>query len=238
MKKSIYNSVSAFLLFCVFVLTMVACNPENGEKANRFALSQEAVVITEGETVVINVSGGTDFTISTDNDYARCEKNSNATISVTGIKVGKCILSVKKGDDSLTCAITIEKSAAQKDFEIYSTSRVENWQPETVNTETTAGLQVTCERGVDASGWELDDNTTTYGFFFTETGSFLRLSAEGNFGARGKLSNGVVAIQEQGAQVQYYLCESVEVVKVHNGKSWIVATMASHPDVRIVTEAF
>ncbi len=91
---------------------------------------------------------------------------------------------------------------------------------------------------MDASGWELDDNTTTYGFFFTETGSFLRLSAEGNFGARGKLSNGVVAIQEQGAQVQYYLCESVEVVKVHNGKSWIVATMASHPDVRIVTEVF
>lgn len=238
MKTSILKNISAVLPFCGVLLSLVACSPENGDEANKFALGQEAIVITEGETVVLTVSGGTDFTISTDNDYALCEKNSDASISVTGVKVGKCILSVTKGNTTLTCTVTVDRSAAQKDFEIYSTSRVENWLSETVNTETTPGLQVTCEKGVDASGWELNDNTTTYGFFFTETGCFLRLSAEGNFNARGKLSNGVIAIQEEGSQVQYYLCESVEVVKVLNGKSWIVASMASHSDIRIVTEVF
>lgn len=221
------------------IALFTACTPDKGINANLFAIQPEALTIVEGETATITVSGGTDFDISTDNSNATCIKNSDATISVTGLKVGTCTLTVTKGNESLSCKITIERSAAQKDFLIYATPRVENWLAETLNTETTPGLQVSCEKGIDASGWERDDNTTAYGFYFTETGQFLRLSAEGDFTTRGTLSNGIVALRDNNnSTVEYILCEKVSIEKVSGGKIWIIASLPSHPDIRIVTETF
>lgn len=128
------------------IALFTACTPDKGINANLFAIQPEALTIVEGETATITVSGGTDFDISTDNSNATCVKNSDATISVTGLKVGTCTLTVTKGNESLSCKITIERSAAQKDFLIYATPRVENWLAETLNTETTPGLQVSCEK--------------------------------------------------------------------------------------------
>lgn len=232
-----YGTWLVLAIACAAIAT--ACNPDNGIEANKFSLQPSSLAIVEGETATITVTGGTDFTISTDNGYAACTKNNDATISVTGVKVGSCVLSVTKGTETLTCDITIGQSGAQKDFIIYATPRVENWLPETLNTETTPGLQVSCEKGIDASGWERDANTTAYGFFFTETGQFLRLSAEGDFGARGTLANGIVALRENAsAPVEYLLCESVTIEKVSNGKIWIIASMPDRSDIRIVTETF
>lgn len=227
----------ASLLLCLALF--FACTPDKGIDANRFAIQPDALTVVEGETAVITVSGGTDFDITTDNSNAACTKNSDATISVTGVKVGTCTLTVTKGSESLSCTITIERSAAQKDFLIYATPRVENWLAETLNTETTPGLQVTCEKGIDASGWELDPNATAYGFYFTETGQFLRISAEGDFTARGTLTNGIVALRDNNnSAVEYILCEKVTIDKVSSGKIWLTASMPSHADIRIVTETF
>lgn len=229
----IYNVVIVLSLFNV-----VACEPK-GERDGEISLScGEALSIVEGETESISVSGVDDFVFTIDNNNVSCERNAS-TISITGIKVGDCRLTVtdKDREHSVTCVITVVKSAAQKDFEIISTPRVENWLPETVKTETTDGLQVTCEAGIDAAGRKAD-GATTFGFYFIEEGAYCRLSAVGDFSVRGKLTNGMIAIQESGAQVQYYLCRTVEVVNVLNGKSWIVATTDSRPDLRIVTEVF
>ena len=237
---NIIHKHCAWLIAAIAGITLfAACNPDKGIDANRFAIQPDALTIVEGETATITVSGGTDFDISTDNSNAACTKNSDATISVTGLKVGTCTLTVTKGTESLTCSITINRSAAQKDFLIYATPRVENWLAETLNTETTPGVQVSCEKGIDASGWERDDNTTTYGFYFTETGQFMRLSAEGDFTARGSLSNGIVALRDNNNSiVEYILCENVSIEKVSDGKVWIIASMPSRPDIRIVTETF
>lgn len=96
------------------IALFTACTPDKGINANLFAIQPEALTIVEGETATITVSGGTDFDISTDNSNATCVKNSDATISVTGLKVGTCTLTVTKGNESLSCKITIERSAAQK----------------------------------------------------------------------------------------------------------------------------
>ncbi len=240
MYRNNFHKQCTWLIAAMTCLTLFfACTPDKGINANLFAINPDVLTVAESETAIIAVSGGTDFDISTDNGNAACTKNSDATISVTGVKVGSCTLTVTKGDESLTCQITIERSAAQKDFLIYATPRVENWLSETLNTETTPGLQVSCEKGIDASGWERDDNTTAYGFYFTETGQFLRLSAEGDFSARGTLNNGIIALRDNNnSAVEYILCEKVSIDKVSGGKLWITASMPSRSDIRIVTETF
>ena len=232
MKRCDYKIVFLLMLVSLFV----ACGPK--ENIDKFALSCGATLtVAEGASEVISVQGGGDFLVATDNAYAGCVKN-NATITVTGVKVGQCRLTVTAQDgQTIVCTITIERSAAQKDFKIFSTPRVENWLDEVVDTEKTAGLQVTCEHNIDAAGLEASA-TTTYGFYILESGAYCRLSAKGDFNKTGVLTDGMVAIAREGEPTQYYLCEKVEVVNNLNGKSWIVASMPSRADLRIVTEVF
>lgn len=232
MKRCDYKIVLLSMLISLFV----ACGPK--ENIDKFALScGAALTVTEGESEIISVQGGGNFLVATDNAFAGCVKN-NATITVTGVKVGQCRLTVTAEDgEKIVCTITIERSAAQKDFKIFSTPRVENWLDEVVETEKTAGLQVTCEKNIDAAGLAAT-GCTTYGFYFVEGGAYCRLSAKGNFNSTGLLSDGMVAIAREGEPAQYYLCEKVEVVNHLNGKSWIVASMPSRADLRIVVEVF
>ncbi len=231
--RKIFHTV---IMAMVLVLT-AACNTQDDKKGVKLSCG-DAMTMTEGATEVINVTGTTTFEVSTDNGYVQCTISGTSNITVTALKVGSCRLTVTGEDGSqATCVITINKSAAQKDFEIHSVPRVENWMSETVKTEETPGLQVTQEMGVDVTG-NIASGVTTYGFYYTESGAYCRLSARGNFMKRGILADGMVAIYNPGEPVQYYLCEKVEVVNVLNDKIWIVASMVSHADIRIVTELF
>lgn len=225
-------------VFISLLSAMIACNPSD-EGKGKFSLScGSALNLIEGATEIITVNGADEFTITTDNNNAQCIRNDNNTITVTGVKVGKCTLTVTHSNNTkLTCAITISKSSAQMDFEIIPTPRVENWLSETLYTETTPALQVTREVGINAAGHYVEE-TTTYGFYFTETGAYCRVSAQSDFTQRGIQPNGMVAIYTPGQEVEYYLCEKLEIVNILNGKLWIVASMTSRPDIRIVTEIF
>lgn len=232
-QRNIYLSIVVVLVS----LLAVACNPEK-EDSNGVKLSCGATLaLTEGAVEVVTVSGAATYDITTSNSYVQCDKSGN-TITLKALKVGECRLTVT-GDDgtTATCVITITKSAAQKDFEIHSTPRVENWLDQPVNTETTPGLQVTYEYGIDAAGLPVE-GVATFGFYFTETNTYCRVSARGDFMKRGTLDDGVVAMGTHGEPAQYYLCEKLEVVNVLNDKAWIVASMEGRADLRIVTEVF
>ena len=235
--KSISNIIYTTIVVLLIGMT-VACKPD-GDTGGKFSLScGDKLTLIEGETEIASVQGVEQFVVYTDNDCVAWVVNDNNTIAITAVKVGSCVLTVTRNDgEQLSCAITVTKSAAQKDFEIISTPRVENWLPQTVNTETTAGLQVTFESGIDAAGRKIE-GMSTYGFYFTETGAFCRISARGNFTSRGIQSDGMVAMFTPGEPICYYLCDKVDVVNILNGKVWIVASMPQHPDLRVVTETF
>lgn len=218
-------------------LLVAACNPEK-EKISGVTLSCGATLsLTEGAVEMVTVSGVATYDVTTNNGYVQCSTSDNV-ITIKALKVGECRLIVTGDDGSTaTCVITIAKSAAQKDFEIHSTPRIENWQDEPINTETTPGLQVTYEYGIDAAGLPVE-GVATFGFYLTESNNYCRVSARGDFMKRGTLADGVVAMGIDGEPAQYYLCEKLEVVNVLNDKAWIVASMEGRADLRIVTEVF
>lgn len=229
--NKICNIIAVF-----FLLLIAACRPD--ASLDKFSLScGSALTIREAEQSVIEVRGGGNYAIETDNRNAACNKNGNI-ITVDGVKVGQCTLIVtSEGGEVATCVITIEKSAAQKDFLVFSNPRIENWMPEPVYVERTDGLQVTCEKDTDVAG-AYAPGTTTYGFYFVETGEFCRLSAPGDFTAKGNIAGGIVAIGGNNKSTQYYLCENVAVLNVLNGKAWIEASMSSRSDIRMVVELY
>ena len=103
MYRNNFHKQCTWLIATMTCLTLFfACTPDKGINANLFAINPDVLTVAESETAIIAVSGGTDFDISTDNGNAACTKNSDATISVTGVKVGSCTLTVTKGDESLT----------------------------------------------------------------------------------------------------------------------------------------
>lgn len=228
MKKNKY--IFTFSLIFLLAISLSACKEE-------FLLScGTALTVTEGATEVIEVKGDVDFSINTDNDNAMCEKR-GSTIVVTGVKIGQTKLTVSDNNGhQLSCTITVAKSNAQKNFINDRTPRVENWLSQTVYTETTAGVQVTRERNIDADGY-VAEGTTTFGFYFIETGDFCRLSAKTDFSVRGTYQDGKIALCRSG-ETKYYLCEKVDVQKVFDGYVWIVITCKDLPEIRIVTAPF
>lgn len=234
MKRA--NNIIANLFIIVAISLLAACNPSDVKTKLSLSCGPTLSVVENG-VETIEVSGGGEYHIDSDNMYAECSKN-GSIITVTGVKVGQCVLVVTaESGEKATCTITIGKSAAQKDFLVFATPRVENWLDHTVDTETTEGMQVTCEQGIDAAGRHVQ-GYTTYGFYNINTGDFCRLSALGNFSDRGEIPGGILAIGSAGSPTQYYLCERVEVVNILNGKVWIEASFSSRSDIRIVTEQF
>lgn len=230
MKQHLY-----ILLLLLLLPTVLLQSCKTDEE--KFELScGTTLTLSEGTTQTIYVSGATEYSITTNNNNATCVKNATG-IAVTGVRVGNTTLTVSDNNGhQLTCAITVTKSDAQKNFINDRTPRVENWQPQTVYTETTTGLQVTRERNIDADG-SVADGTTTFGFYFVETDNFLRLSAKTDFSTRGTYQEGKLAICSAG-ETKYYLCEKVDVQKIFDGHVWIVVTCRDLPEIRIVTEVF
>lgn len=231
MERNIFIPMS----FVVMML-LVACQPN--VTTDKFSLScGSALSVKENDTDIIEVIAGGDYIIETDNRNALCTKDGNH-ITVKGVKLGSCILTVTaENGEQATCTITVEKSAAQKDFLIFSDPRVENWKDTPVYVENTDGLQVTCERDTDVAGYH-SPGTTTYGYYFVESGQFCRLSAPTDFAEKGDFQGGVVAIGDGNNDTRYYLCENVAVVKVINGKAWIEASMDMRADLRMVVELY
>ena len=228
--QHVYTSLS---LLAMTLLT-VACQPT--VTTDKFSLScGDMLTIRENDTDIIEVTAGGDFIVETDNSNALCRKNGTHII-VKGVKLGKCILTVTvESGEQVACTITVEKSAEQKDFLIFSNPRIENWQDTTVYVEKTNGLQVTCEKDTDVAGYS-QPSTTTYGYYFIESGKFCRLSAPTDFGIEGNFPGGVVAVGDGNNDTRYYLCENIAVLKVMNGKAWIEASMAMRADLRMVVE--
>lgn len=230
------RNILAPLSFIAMMLLVVACQPPVA--TDMFSLScGSALTVKEGDSDIIEVIAGGNYMIETDNRNALCTKEGNH-ITVKGVKVGSCMLTVTaENGEQATCDITIEKSAAQKDFLIFSEPRVENWDDTPIYVQKTDGLQVTCERDTDVAGYP-SPGTTTYGYYFVESGRFCRLSAPTDFATKGDFEGGVVAIGDGNHDTQYYLCENVAVVKVMNGKAWIEASMDMRADLRMVVELY
>ena len=109
----------------------------------------------------------------------------------------------------------------------------------TVKTEETAGLQVSCEPGMDITGSPTDKSTRSYGFTYVETGKLLRFSAQGDFSQKGILNNGIMATRDNdNTPIQYEAC-TVSIEKVNDaGKIWFTLQFTDRSDIRIVTEIF
>lgn len=233
MKKISYIS---YILASLCMMLLVACHTD--VPSNKFALScGDTFTIGEGDTEMIEVVAGGNYTIATSNKNARCTI-SGSNIEVKGVKVGDCLLTVTaESGEQLTCTITIEKSAAQKDFLIYSAFRIENWQDSTVYVDEALGLQVTYEKNTDVAGYN-SLGTTTLGYYFVESGAFCRLSAPIDFCEKGDYQGGIVAIGDGNNDTRYYLCENVSVVKVIQNKAWVVASMNARADLRLVVQLY
>ena len=230
------RNIIASLALVILTMLVVACQPD--KNLDNFSLSCGAeLTLRENATELIEVIAGGNYMIETDNNNAICTQDGNY-IRVKAIKLGTCILTVTaESGEQATCTITIEKSSAQKDFLVFADLRIENWKDETLYVEKTDGLQVTCEKDTDVAGYRLP-GTTTYGFYFVESGHFCRLSAPTDFAAKGIFEGGIVAIGDGNNDTRYYICDAVSVVKVSNGKAWVEASMAMHADLRLVVELY
>ena len=160
---------------------------------------------------------------------------------MTAIKEGKATLTViLDSGESHNYSFTISANSYQMGFTIDSTPRIESWiSGSTVKTEETAGLQVSCEPGMDITGSPTGKSTRSYGFTYVETGKLLRFSAQGDFSQKGILNNGIMATRDNdNTPIQYEAC-TVSIEKVNDaGKIWFTLQFTDRSDIRIVTEIF
>ena len=230
------SHIVAIATFIVSMLLVVSCKTETA--LDKFSLScGQSLTLREGDTDVIEVVQGGAYTIETGNDNVLCIKDAN-NITVKAVKVGSSLLTVTaETGEKIECTIVVEKSAAQKDFQLFSNPRIENWKENTVYVDKTIGMQVTYEHDTDVTGYYVPGNTTL-GYYFIETGEYCRLSALTDFRSKGIFEGGIVAIGNANSDTHYYVCECVEVVKVHADNAWVIATMNAHADVRIVIDLY
>ena len=230
------SHIVAIATFIVCMLIVVSCKTET--TLDKFSLScGQSLTLREGDTDVIEVVQGGAYTIETSNDNVLCIKDAN-NITVKAVKVGNSLLTVTaETGEQIECTIIVEKSAAQKDFQLFSYPRIENWKDSTVYVDKTLGMQVTYEHDTDVAGFYAPGNTTL-GYYFIETGEYCRLSALTDFRSKGNFEGGIVAIGNGNNDTHYYVCEHVEVVKVHDNKAWVIASMNAHADLRIVIDLY
>ena len=151
-------------------------------------------ILRVDESVSIKLPNSTSYTITTNNSAISYEL-SVKILTVTAIKEGKATLTViLDSGESHNYSFTISANSYQMGFTIDSTPRIESWiSGSTVKTEETAGLQVSCEPGMDITGSPTDKSVRSYGFTYVETGKLLRFSAQGDFSQKGILNNGIMA---------------------------------------------
>lgn len=234
MRISYRFCFAAFFLFVLSAMMLVSCKDDSSNKP--FSLSESKLSLKVAETATIRVSGVSGFTVEMTGNIASYTIDGNV-IYVKAEKVGTAALRVLSGSETLECQVTVSENSAQIGFFADKTPRVEMWQPNTINTETTAGLQVTYEKNVDASGWPAS-GCVTLGFLYVESGEFLRVSAKGDFDKMSELSDGMVAIKGSDNKIDYLHCDKVKVSKVSDGKSWITLEFPARADIRIVKESF
>ena len=154
-------------------------------------------ILRVNESVSIKLPNSTSYTITTNNSAISYEL-SGKILTVTAIKEGKVTLTViLDSGESHNYSFTISANSYQMGFTIDSTPRIESWiSGSTVKTEETAGLQVSCEPGMDITGSPTDKSVRSYGFTYVETGKLLRFSAQGDFSQKGILNNGIMATRD------------------------------------------
>ena len=221
------------------VASLIALSLLCGCKEEKEESQQTAFNLRVDESVAFKLPKSTTYTLTTDNpiiDYTR----SGNVLTVTALKEGKALLTVVlDSGESRNYTFTITANAYQIGFTINSTPRVESWTGSSLETEKTAGLQVSCEPGLDITGSTASATTRSYAFLYPETGKLLRFSAEGDFTQKGSLSNAIVATREShNDPVQYENCTAT-IEKVNSeGKIWFTLQFADRKDIRIVTEVF
>ncbi len=223
-----------FIITSLVVLSLFC-----GCKEEKETIRQTDFNLRVDESVTLKLPASTSYTITANSpaiDYTRA----GSQLTVTAIKEGKATLSVRiDSGESLDYNFTVTANAYQIGFTINSTPRVEAWEGLELKTETTAGLQVSYEPGVDITGSATDASTRSYTFLYPETGKLLRFSAQGDFSQKGSLSNGIAATREShDSPIQYESC-TVTIEKVNDeGKVWFTLQFANRSDIRIVTEVF
>ena len=174
-------------------------------------------ILRVDESVSIKLPNSTSYTITTNNSAISYEL-SGKILTVTAIKEGKATLTViLDSGESHNYSFTISANSYQMGFTIDSTPRIESWiSGSTVKTEETAGLQVSCEPGMDITGSPTDKSVRSYGFTYVETGKLLRFSAQGDFSQKGILNNGIMATRDNdNTPIQYEAC-TVSIEKVND----------------------
>ena len=185
-------------------------------------------ILRVDESVSIKLPNSTSYTITTNNSAISYELS------------GKILTVILDSGESHNYSFTISANSYQMGFTIDSTPRIESWiSGSTVKTEETAGLQVSCEPGMDITGSPTDKSTRSYGFTYVETGKLLRFSAQGDFSQKGILNNGIMATRDNdNTPIQYEAC-TVSIEKVNDaGKIWFTLQFTDRSDIRIVTEIF
>ena len=134
-------------------------------------------ILRVDESVSIKLPNSTSYTITTNNSAISYEL-SGKILTVTAIKEGKATLTViLDSGESHNYSFTISANSYQMGFTIDSTPRIESWiSGSTVKTEETAGLQVSCEPGMDITGSPTDKSTRSYGFTIRSLHGFHRKS--------------------------------------------------------------
>ncbi len=192
------------------------------------------------ESVVITLPSSSSYTISRESNLVDYTLSGNS-LTVIALKEGKTSVSVVL-DSGEKCkyTFTISQNAYQGGyFKTNATPRIEAWKRgEIINTEESAGLQVSYEPGMGITGEEKDETARAYGFIYPQSGRLLRFSAQGDFTQTGALSDAIVAMRESHtAPLQYEKC-TITIEKVSQGKIWFVLTFDNRSDIRIVTEVF
>ena len=130
-------------------------------------------ILRVDESVSIKLPNSTSYTITTNNSAISYEL-SGKILTVTAIKEGKATLTViLDSGESHNYSFTISANSYQMGFTIDSTPRIESWiSGSTVKTEETAGLQVSCEPGMDITGSPTDKSTRPMDLLMSKQGNF------------------------------------------------------------------
>ena len=116
MKQMKFLKFAAAMLCCVFAMTIVSCDKDDGDAPtpSAFKFNPAKVEVAVGASANVTVSGGTEpYTVASSDVKTATVKVSKNIITVTGVKEGKVTLNVSDKNKKVgMLAVTVKKVTA------------------------------------------------------------------------------------------------------------------------------